>query len=168
MDEPFAALDMRRKNEILPYLDKLHGELAIPVLYISHQPDEITRLADHLVLLDDGHAIASGPLHQMLARLDPPTAFADDAGVVIEAAVGEHNANYQLMRLEFPGGGILVSRRAINIGQRVCFQVHASDVSIAVCSSMSTAEPVVLVVPVPPRRPAALPCMPPAHGVDPE
>ena len=62
MDEPLAALDLKRKLEILPYLERLHRELAIPGIYVSHAPDEVARLADHLVLLDRGKAIASGPL----------------------------------------------------------------------------------------------------------
>ena len=87
MDEPLAALDLKRKQEILPYLEHLHHELAIPVIYVSHAPDEVARLADHLVLLDQGKAIASGPLNTVLSRIDLPATFADDAGVVIEAVV---------------------------------------------------------------------------------
>ena len=62
MDEPLAALDLKRKQEILPYLERLHQELAIPVIYVSHAPDEVARLADHLVLLNQGSVVASGPL----------------------------------------------------------------------------------------------------------
>jgi molybdenum ABC transporter ATP-binding protein len=87
MDEPLAALDIARKQEILPYLERLHDELAIPVLYVSHAPDEVARLADHLVVMDGGRVLASGPLKETLARLDLPTAFSEDAGVVIEAVV---------------------------------------------------------------------------------
>lgn len=58
MDEPLAALDHQRKQEILPYLERLHDTLAIPVLYVSHSPDEVARLADHLVVMEDGQALA--------------------------------------------------------------------------------------------------------------
>ncbi len=75
MDEPLAALDSRRKNEILPYLQRLHDELDIPVLYVSHSQDEVARLADHIVLLDGGRALASGPIGETLARLDLPLAL---------------------------------------------------------------------------------------------
>jgi len=54
MDEPLASLDLKRKQEVLPYLERLHQELEIPVLYVSHAPDEVARLADHLVLLENG------------------------------------------------------------------------------------------------------------------
>jgi ABC-type sulfate/molybdate transport systems ATPase subunit len=72
MDEPLAALDLARKNEILPYLERLHDELEIPVLYVSHAPDEVARLADHLVVMDGGSAVAQGPLADVLSRIDLP------------------------------------------------------------------------------------------------
>ncbi len=131
MDEPLAALDLKRKNEILPYLERLHDELDIPLLYVSHSPDEVARLADHLVLLDQGRVVAAGGLRETLARLDLPTAFADDAGVVIESTVAEHDDHYHLTRLVFPGGAVLVARRPEALGQRLRFRLHARDVSLA-------------------------------------
>jgi molybdate transport system ATP-binding protein len=130
MDEPLAALDLKRKLEILPYLERLHHELAIPIIYVSHAPDEVARLADHLVLLDEGRAVASGPLNSVLSRIDLPATFADDAGVVIEAAVAEHEAD-ELTRLEFPGGKIYVSHRHELIGTPLRCRIHARDVSLA-------------------------------------
>ncbi|MDO9597214.1 MAG: molybdenum ABC transporter ATP-binding protein [Azoarcus sp.] len=131
MDEPLAALDLKRKNEILPYLERLHDELDIPVLYVSHSPDEVARLADHVVLLDQGRVVAQGGLVETLARLDLPTAFTEDAGVVIESVVGEHDEHYHLTRLDFPGGNVLVARRPEAVGHRLRFRVHARDVSLA-------------------------------------
>lgn len=131
MDEPLAALDVARKQEILPYLERLHDELAIPLLYVSHQPDEVARLADHLVLFESGRALASGPLPELLARLDLPTAFADDAAAVIDVTVGQHDPHYHLMRLDFGGGVIFVPQREIALGKRLRLQVHARDVSLA-------------------------------------
>ena len=130
MDEPLAALDLKRKLEILPYLERLHRELALPIIYVSHAPDEVARLADHLVLLDQGRTVASGPLNEVLARLDLPEAFADDAGVVIEARVAEHEAD-ELTRLEFAGGQIYVSQRSEPVGTPLRCRIHARDVSIA-------------------------------------
>ena len=129
MDEPLAALDLKRKLEILPYLERLHQELALPIIYVSHAPDEVARLADHLVLLDQGRAVASGPLNDVLARLDLPEAFADDAGVVIEARVAEHEAD-ELTRLEFAGGQIYVSQREEAVGTPLRCRIHARDVSL--------------------------------------
>ncbi|GHU32444.1 molybdenum import ATP-binding protein ModC [Betaproteobacteria bacterium] len=130
MDEPLAALDVKRKQEILPYLERLHDELSIPVLYVSHAPDEVARLADHLVLIDNGQATASGPLVETLARVDLQHAFADDAGVVIEATVAAHERD-DLTRLEFPGGKLYVGHRDKLPGSRVRCRIHASDVSLA-------------------------------------
>jgi molybdate transport system ATP-binding protein len=131
LDEPLAALDFKRKQEILPYLERLHDELEIPVLYVSHAPDEVARLADHLVLLEEGRVVAQGGLREMLARLDLPTAFSDDAGVVIESTIAEHDLSYHLTRLVFTGGEVLVAQRDEAIGHRLRFRVHARDVSLA-------------------------------------
>jgi len=137
MDEPLAALDLKRKLEILPYLERLHRELALPIIYVSHSPDEVARLADHLVLLDQGQAVACGPLNDVLARIDLPAAFADDAGVVIEAQVAEHEAD-ELTRLEFPGGHIHVSHRHEAVGTLLRCRIHARDVSLALAPPMHT------------------------------
>lgn len=131
MDEPLAALDLKRKNEILPYLERLHDELDIPVLYVSHAPDEVARLADHVVLLDQGRVVAQGGLQETLARLDLPTAFSEDAGVVIQSVVAAHDDAYHLTRLDFPGGHVLVARRPEPVGHALRFRVHARDVSLA-------------------------------------
>ncbi|BBU32698.1 molybdenum import ATP-binding protein ModC (plasmid) [Burkholderia sp. THE68] len=130
MDEPLAALDLKRKQEILPYLERLHDELSIPIIYVSHSPDEVARLADHLVLLDAGKAVASGPLTETLARADLPQAFADDAGVVLETVVGAHDDDH-LTRLDFAGGSVYVAMRPEAIGRRLRCRVHARDVSVA-------------------------------------
>lgn len=130
MDEPLAALDLKRKHEILPYLERLHRELELPVVYVSHAPDEVARLADHLVLLDAGRAVASGPLNDVLARLDLPAAFADDAGVVVETTVAAHEAD-DLTRLDFAGGAIYVSRHPEAVGTSLRCRIHARDVSLA-------------------------------------
>jgi molybdate transport system ATP-binding protein len=131
MDEPLSALDTTSKQEILPYLERLHRELNIPVLYVSHAMDEVARLADHLVLLEKGRVIASGELHETLARLDLPTAHFDDAGAVIEAAVAQQDEKYHLTRLDFAGGQLWVGRVDEPFGTRVRARVLARDVSIA-------------------------------------
>lgn len=131
MDEPLSALDTRSKQEILPYLERLHGELDIPVIYVSHSLDEVARLADHLVLMERGRVIAGGALIEMLGRLDLPTAHLDTAGAVIEAVVAEHDEEYHLSRLDFHGGSLWVGRVGRAIGSRVRARVLARDVSIA-------------------------------------
>ena len=123
LDEPLAALDVARRREILPYLARLQRELAIPMLYVSHAIEEVAALAQHLVLLDGGRVIASGPLIPTLARLDLPTAQEEHAGVVIEAQDAGYDAQFELVRLRFAGGqfelapagsGARASRRAMS------------------------------------------------------
>ncbi|MGV8917880.1 MAG: molybdenum ABC transporter ATP-binding protein [Pseudomonas sp.] len=132
LDEPLAALDAKRKSEILPYLERLHDELEIPMLYVSHSQDEVARLADHIVLLSDGKALASGPIGETLARLDLPMATGDDAGVVIEGVVSGYDAHYQLLTLNLPGSAlqVRVAHAAMAIGKTLRFKVQARDVSL--------------------------------------
>lgn len=131
MDEPLAALDHKRKQEILPYLERLHDELAIPVLYVSHSPDEVARLADHLVLLEQGRVLASGPTGEVLTRLDLPLARDEEAAVRVDARVLSHDEAYQLTCLGFAGGHIQVTRKALAVGARARIKIQARDVSIA-------------------------------------
>jgi molybdate transport system ATP-binding protein len=131
MDEPLAALDLKRKQEILPYLERLHRELDIPVLYVSHSPDEVARLADHIVVMEAGRALASGPLTDTLARLDLPIHLGEDAGVVLNAVVAERDAAWHLARVEFAGGSLWVRDAGRALGHPVRVRILARDVSIA-------------------------------------
>ena len=103
LDEPLSAMDSERKAEIARAIERVRDKLAIPIVYVSHALDEVARLADHLVLLAGGRAIASGALGATLARLDLPTAVAEDAGVVIDGRVAEHDEPNQLTRVAFEG-----------------------------------------------------------------
>jgi len=141
MDEPLAALDLARKQEILPYLERLHEELDIPVLYVSHSPDEVARLADHIVVLSDGRAVAAGPLTETLARLDLPIHLGEDAGVVLDAVVAERDAKWQLARTTFtdnPDAGVWVRDGGHAIGHHVRVRILARDVSLAVTRHSGT------------------------------
>ncbi len=131
MDEPLAALDRQRKLEILPYLERLHHELDIPVLYVTHAPEEVAQLADHLVLLEQGRVVASGAIGEMLVRLDLPLAHGDEAGAVIDGVVAGHDDRYHLTQLQFEGGEVSVGRVMQPLGARVRLRIHARDVSLA-------------------------------------
>jgi len=131
MDEPLAALDLTSKAEILPYLERLHDELSIPVLYVSHSPDEVARLADFMVLMSKGKAVASGPLREMLARLDLPLAHGDEAGALVDTTVGAHDEAFHLSRLDFTGGSISVPHVSQPVSHPVRLRIHARDVSLA-------------------------------------
>jgi molybdate transport system ATP-binding protein len=131
MDEPLAALDLERKQEILPYLERLHDELAIPLLYVSHAPDEVARLADHLVAIEAGRVVASGPITEILSRLDLPIRLGEDTGVVLDAVVAERDANWHLARVDFAGGQFWVRDAGFAVGRSVRVRVLARDVSLA-------------------------------------
>lgn len=131
MDEPLAALDLARKQEILPYLERLHDELAIPVLYVSHAPDEVARLADHLVVMEGGRVLASGPLAETLARLDLPIRLGEDAGVVLDGAVAERDERWQLLRVQCCNASLWVRDSGAAIGDHARVRILARDVSIA-------------------------------------
>ncbi len=130
MDEPLAALDLKSKAEILPYLERLHEQLSIPLLYVSHLPDEVARLADHLVLVGEGRVLGAGPIAQMLTRLDLPLARGSEAEAIVEARVAGHDADYHLTHLEFPGGRFSVTRKELQAGRTVRLRVLARDVSL--------------------------------------
>lgn len=130
MDEPLASLDIQRKLEILPYLEQLHDELAIPVLYVSHSPDEVARLADHLVVMEKGKVLANGCLSETLARLDLPIRLGEEVGVVIDTIVGERDAAWHLARMDFPGGSLWTRDKGMAIGRKVRVRVLARDVSL--------------------------------------
>ncbi|WP_263262473.1 molybdenum ABC transporter ATP-binding protein [Pseudomonas sp. RIT-PI-S] len=133
MDEPLAALDSERKAEILPYLERLRESLAIPMIYVSHSTDEIARLADHLVLLDSGTVTASGPLNQLLARLDLPLARSLDAGVAIEGEVVGFDPRWQLLHLSLGLGRatLRVAHAERPLGSRLRVRIQARDVSLS-------------------------------------
>lgn len=131
MDEPLAALDLQRKREILPYLERLHRELDIPVLYVTHSPEELARLADHLVVMENGRAIASGNLRDTLARLDLPIQLGEDVGVIIEAGIGAVDTNWHLARADFAGGSLWAKDQGLAVGKSVRVRVLARDVSLA-------------------------------------
>lgn len=131
MDEPLSALDHARRQEILPYLERLREELDIPVLYVTHAPDEVARLADHLVALEAGRVRAHGPLQELLVRLDLPLRLGEQAGAVLDATIGEVDARWHLARADFDGGSLWARDPGLPPGRRVRVRVLARDVSLA-------------------------------------
>jgi molybdate transport system ATP-binding protein len=140
MDEPLAALDAQRKAEVLPFLENLHAQLRLPILYVSHDLPEVARLAHHLVLLKEGRVLASGPLAEVLARLDLPTAHGEDAGVVLHATVAEVDATWQLARLRMALAGLPLWTRdqGLPVGTPVRVRVLARDVSLTLQAQTGT------------------------------
>lgn len=138
MDEPLAALDLARKQEIMPYLESLHAELEIPVLYVSHSPDEVGRLADHLVVLDAGRAVAVGPMMETLARLDLPIRLGEDAGVVLEGRIAERDERWRLARVNCSGTDFWLRDSGHPVGHAVRVRILARDISIALSQTTNS------------------------------
>ena len=131
MDEPLASLDFKRKQEILPFLSRLNQELNIPVLYVTHSQQEVAQLADNLVIMADGKAIASGLLSETLSRLDVPLAHDRQATSVWLVTIAGHEEDYHLTRVAFTGGILSIPKVDAVIGTPLRLQIYASDVSIA-------------------------------------
>jgi molybdate transport system ATP-binding protein len=131
LDEPLAAVDLSRRREILPWLEKLRDELRVPMLYVSHAMDEVARLADHLVVLEGGRVLASGGLAETLARLDLPLAQDEEAGALVAATVAERDGRWHLARAEFEGGSLWFKDPGLPVGRPVRLRVLARDVSLA-------------------------------------
>lgn len=134
MDEPLAALDANRKAELLPYFERLQRELELPILYVSHSLDEVVRLAAHLVLMENGRALANGPTAELLTRLDLPLAHGDNAGAVIEGELVGIDADWELLQVRFAGGTLqcvqAAGSRTRCVGERLRVRVLARDVSL--------------------------------------
>lgn len=129
MDEPLASLDRVRRDEILPYLDRLHLQRKVPVMYVSHSIDEISRLCDSLLVMEEGRVVASGTLQEVLLRTDIPLLGGDAAGAVIDSRVVEYDSNFDLTRVTFSGGEFwLPGRHEQNASLRL--RIRAGDVSL--------------------------------------
>ena len=128
MDEPLASLDRKRKDELLPYFERLHDELSVPVIYVSHDIEEISRLCDHLVLLDDGKVVASGGLLDVVSRVDVPVLSGRNAGVVLWATPVDHEDG--LTKFDFGDGDIWVAGKFEASKSSLRLRIAANDVSI--------------------------------------
>lgn len=131
LDEPLAALDEPRKAEILPYLERLRDEARVPMLYVSHSLDEVTRLADHVVVMKAGKVIAQGEIFDLLSDLK----FAAISGVpsygaVLDAKIVAHRED-GLTSLSFAGGELIVGRLARPVGARLRVRIRAEDIMLA-------------------------------------
>lgn len=131
LDEPMAALDIVRRHEILPWLERMHHELRIPVLYVTHTMEELTRLADHVVFLDSGRVQVQGPISQVLSDPIFASAVGGEAGAVLSGTISEHDSIYHLTCVDLNGTSLWVRHRDLAVGTRVRVHIHANDVSLA-------------------------------------
>ena len=126
LDEPLAALDASRRAEILPYLERLRDEARLPIFYVSHNVDEVARLADDIVMLRDGRVVAQGSVFDLLTRINGEI---EPVGAVLDTAVARHRDDLTVLR--FDGGELLVPRLKRNEGARVRVRVRAEEIMLA-------------------------------------
>ena len=131
MDEPLSALDEKSKQDILPYLERLHDTLAIPVLYVSHSIKEVARLADHMVWLKAGRVLDDGPLQQVMSNMDLAISHEDEAAAVMDTVVAVHDEKYHLTALDSRFGRLWVKPLQRAIGDHVRVNIPARDVSLS-------------------------------------
>lgn len=132
LDEPLAALDAARKAEVLPFLERLRDAAGLPILYVSHELSEVTRLAGAVALVQDGRIAACGPPAEVFARLDLAAGpGATEPGAVLPAEVVGFDAAFGLARLATPAGELLVARDGLRLGQRLQTRIAAGDVMLA-------------------------------------
>lgn len=132
MDEPLAALDQARKGEILGYIERLHREISIPIVYVTHAVDEILRLAETVVLMANGGVVASGAVAEIMGRPElRARGGIFEGGAVVEATVAARDEEFELATLAFDGGRLVTSGIEAVVGERVRLRVRARDVSLA-------------------------------------
>lgn len=142
MDEPLASLDAAIKREFLPYLERLHQELDVPLIYVTHAPEELIRLADYVVLMDHGCVGASGSLEQIWTTLGEQTGFGDFCGTVLSGSLGAHHPEDGISELHFQGGSLFVPLQNCPKGSQVRCQIFSSDVGLSIlrpnsCSALN-------------------------------
>ena len=132
LDEPLASLDAPRKAEILPYIERLRDQTGIPMVYVSHSVAEVARLANTLVVLSDGRVKASGPVGEVMARLDMISLIGlEEAGAVLEARVVRTDTAVGLTTLRSAAGDLYVPHLDLPAGTPVRIRIRARDVMVA-------------------------------------
>jgi molybdate transport system ATP-binding protein len=132
LDEPLASIDAARRQEVLPYLEALRDRLSIPMVYVSHEFEEVLRLATHLVLLDAGHVIAAGSVAEVSLRPELRAIVGPDlVGAVLEGVVTAVNGSAGFADLALGSGELRLTMRDAAVGDHVRVQLLARDVILA-------------------------------------
>ncbi len=138
MDEPLSSLDQRLKDEFMPYLEKLHSQLSIPIIYVSHSRLEVARISDFLVLLDKGNVLNSGKTAELFTLLDSPLGTDEEAQSLIQASRVEYDEQAHLFRLNSQIGELWVSARSTLDTDNLRIRIFAKDVSVCLCKPEKT------------------------------
>ena len=132
LDEPLASLDASRREELLPYLESLRDQLAIPMVYVSHHFDDVLRLATHLVLMESGKSTAQGNLSDM--SLNPGVRAiigADAVGAIVDGTVLGADPETGLLRVQVGHGELKVHFGKAANGTKLRVQLLARDLIVA-------------------------------------
>ncbi|MFK7732116.1 MAG: molybdenum ABC transporter ATP-binding protein [Pseudomonadales bacterium] len=131
MDEPLSSLDASRKNELLPYLERIKDEAGIPILYVSHSQQEVARLADHLVVLERGRLIAAGDPVRIINEYQRSAEYADTPSTLLAAPISATDSKSQLASLAIGDQVLHLRSEHLVQGDIARVQIYAKDVSIA-------------------------------------
>jgi molybdate transport system ATP-binding protein len=131
LDEPLASLDEKRKQEILPFFDKLHEELSIPMLYVSHNMEEVSRLCDYLLVMEQGSVKFKGSIHDALISPESPLVAAENAMALLQGNVSKQEKDFHLSTVHTLNGNAFQVQGVLPIGRHVRLRVQASDVSLS-------------------------------------
>ena len=130
LDEPLASLDFRGKLEILDYLLLLHQKLSIPIVYVSHSFEEVSHIADYMLVMKDGKISESGTFPQILSSLSLPWSVASFAGAVIETTVQSHDSQHHLTYLQMGEEQFTVVRQHFEVGTTIRIRIPATSISL--------------------------------------
>lgn len=130
MDEPLAALDAARREEVLPFLERAHAKWRTPILYVSHNIDEICRVCDRLLIVDAGRLLAAGELQQVLLHTDLPVLAGSEAGAVLRAKRTDYDERFDLSRIDTGSVELWVPGALPETEQDVRIRIRANDVSL--------------------------------------
>ena len=130
MDEPMASLDDTHKNEILPYLERLHDQLNIPIIYVSHSIDEVSRLCDDMLVLESGQLVFNGTITDALTSVDSPLLNTEHSIAVLNARVVSTDTSFGLSAVSTTGGSVFQVKGELKKNTPVRLRIPAADVSL--------------------------------------
>ena len=139
MDEPLVSLDSTRKNQILPFIERLRDDVGVPIIYVSHDIEEVVRLADTMVVIERGQTVAAGTVEEVMGRLDlRPLTVGHDSGAVFPVTVVGQDKTYGLTELTFPGGRLWVPVLQRPLGYKMRVRIQTRDVSLSLRRPVDT------------------------------
>lgn len=132
MDEPVSSLDKKSRASITKLIGKIHNEHNIPIIYVSHDLEEISQLADRVMCIENGKVTDIGKVNDILSSFDKSFSHEETAHTIIQGEVVDYDRNYHLAKISFAGGSLFISSPSIKRNSNVKLQIYARDVSISI------------------------------------